>query len=77
MLSTVLATVATNGTLTAGVTLLLVYALGFAVPMLVDVNGRHNAARHGLGSRIEMASAASPQRTCSGTDANETIIVPG
>jgi len=34
MLSSVLATVATAGTLTAGVVLLLVYALGFAVPML-------------------------------------------
>ncbi len=34
MLSSVLATVAAEGTLPAGVTLLLVYSLGFAVPML-------------------------------------------
>ena len=34
MLSGVLATVATDGTLAAGVLLLLAYALGFAVPML-------------------------------------------
>ena len=34
MLSSVLATVAAKGTLAAGVVLLLVYALGFAVPML-------------------------------------------
>ena len=34
MLSSVLATVATEGTLAAGVLLLLVYSLGFAVPML-------------------------------------------
>jgi cytochrome c-type biogenesis protein len=34
MLSSVLAMVATAGTLAAGVLLLLVYALGFAVPML-------------------------------------------
>ncbi len=34
MLSGVLATVATEGTLAAGVVLLLAYALGFAVPML-------------------------------------------
>jgi cytochrome c-type biogenesis protein len=34
MLSSVLATVAANGTLAAGVGLLVVYSLGFAVPML-------------------------------------------
>jgi cytochrome c-type biogenesis protein len=34
MLSSVLAMVATDGTLAAGVVLLLVYSLGFAVPML-------------------------------------------
>jgi len=34
MLSSVLATVAAKGTLAAGVVLLLVYSLGFAVPML-------------------------------------------
>jgi cytochrome c-type biogenesis protein len=34
MLSSVLATVAAEGTLAAGVVLLLVYSLGFAVPML-------------------------------------------
>jgi cytochrome c-type biogenesis protein len=34
MLSSVLATVAAKGTLTAGVVLLVVYSLGFAVPML-------------------------------------------
>ncbi len=34
MLSAVLATVATQGSLSAGVVLLLAYALGFAVPML-------------------------------------------
>lgn len=34
MLSSVLAAVAAEGTLAAGVTLLLVYSLGFAVPML-------------------------------------------
>jgi cytochrome c-type biogenesis protein len=34
MLSSVLAMVATNGTLLAGVVLLFVYSLGFAVPML-------------------------------------------
>jgi len=34
MLSSVLATVAANGTLAAGVLLLVAYALGFAVPML-------------------------------------------
>jgi cytochrome c-type biogenesis protein len=34
MLSAVLATVATRGSLLAGVVLLLAYALGFALPML-------------------------------------------
>ena len=41
MLSSVLATVAAKGTLAAGVVLLAVYSLGFAVPMLAVGYGSH------------------------------------
>ncbi len=42
MLSSVLATVAAKGTLAAGIVLLVVYSLGFAVPMLAVGYGSHS-----------------------------------
>lgn len=52
MLSSVLATVAANGTLAAGVVLLVVYSLGFAVPMLAVGYGSQ-----GLRQRIRSVAA--------------------
>jgi cytochrome c-type biogenesis protein len=52
MLSGVLATVAADGTLLAGVSLLLVYSLGFAVPMLAVGYGSQS-----LRQRIRLVTA--------------------
>jgi cytochrome c-type biogenesis protein len=52
MLSGVLATVAAEGTLLAGVSLLLVYSLGFAVPMLAVGYGSQS-----LRQRVRLVAA--------------------
>jgi cytochrome c-type biogenesis protein len=52
MLSSVLAMVAAQGTLLAGVSLLLVYSLGFAVPMLAVGYGSQS-----LRQRVRLVAA--------------------